>query len=107
MTSENPDGGTPAEDLLRKARGHYALISTALEHARETLNTSETADVKKVADLLRDHWKAFQTTLDLEANLEKRNRERAGIVHGYALDLDQARTEVGRRLACLKASAAD
>jgi hypothetical protein len=102
MTSQAPVGELPSDALLRKAQDQYRTLAAALREAETRLAGSDNTEVKGIAELLRTHWKAFQTTLDLEIDLEKRNRERAGIVHGYALDLDVARAEVGRRLACLK-----
>lgn len=99
--------GTSSEELLQRAQAHYAEISTALLANAEKLKTSSDTDARRIGDLVRDHWKAFQSTLDLEINLEKRNREQAGISNGYALDLAAAGAEVGRRLACLKTAAGD
>ena len=77
--------GTPSEELLQRAQAHYAEISTALLANAEKLKTSSDTDARRIADLVRDHWKAFQSTLDLAA----------------------ASAEVGRRLACLKTAARD
>ena len=107
MTSKPPQVGDAAEDMLLRAKDHYRDTSLALKAANERLQALDTDEAKKIGDLLRIHWKALQTTIELEIEVEKRNRERAGTVHGYALDLTAARTEVGRRLACLKAASGD
>lgn len=107
MTLDLPPGGTRSEEMLQNAQQHYADISKALKEAEQRLRNSDDEEAKKIPELIRMHWKSFQTAFDLEINLEKRDRERAGIVHEYALDLDAARAEVGRRLACLKAAAGD
>ncbi|MFT5000113.1 MAG: hypothetical protein ACI9ZD_002355 [Paracoccaceae bacterium] len=104
MIEDTPRQGSPAEALLRKAKEQYATISESLKRAEAKIKNGDQDEAKKVADLLRSHWKALQSTLELEIHLEKGDRERAGIVHGYALDLGAARTEVGRRMACLKAA---
>ena len=107
MTDETPPTGTRTEVLLRDAAVLYRETSEALREAADVLKANADPEVRRIADLVKDHWKAMQTTLQLEIDLEKRDRERAGIVHGYALDLDAARREIGRRLACLKTAGGD
>jgi len=56
-------------------------------------------------DQLRNATKAtaeirqwLKIAIEAEAQLEKRNKQDKGIVHDYALDLEQARASVGCRL---------
>jgi hypothetical protein len=40
--------------------------------------------------------------MDERARVEKLRKQIAGVVGDHALDFDAARTEIGRRLACLR-----
>ena len=102
MTSNEPAGDRPAELLLGKAHKHYAELSAHLLKVTDALDNGEKLDAKQIGTLVRSHWAAFQSVFKLEMDLDERRRERAGIVHGYALDLESAADEVGRRLACLR-----
>ena len=103
MNIMTPEGESRAETMLRRAHGQYARLSVLLDEAQNRLQEDlEGADPKEISALISSHFKSFQSTFELEVKLEKCIQERAGIVNGYAVDLDAARTEIGRRLACLK-----
>jgi len=107
MTSQNPAGSRPANAILHEARAQYADISAALKAARTQLADSGDKDIRAFIGAMQIHWKAMQTVLDKERELEKSDREQAGIVNAYAIDLAAARREVRRRLSCLGAARRD
>lgn len=102
MTENNPTGGGLSQDMLEKAKQHYCELTAALQKVTKELAESDSKEARGVSDLLRQHWKNFQTTFDMEQAIENLRRDRAGIVHGYAIDLEEAGFEVGRRLARLR-----
>ncbi len=102
MTIENTPDGDAAEAMLSDAKRHFENINQAHQDGLDKLADSADRDVRAYSSLAQLHWKAMQSVLERQHELNRINREKAGIVHGYALDLDAARTEVGRRLACLK-----
>ncbi|NOX40691.1 MAG: hypothetical protein GXP05_09300 [Alphaproteobacteria bacterium] len=102
MKTHKPQGDAPSDELLLKARRHYADISCALEQALAQLDQCDDKEKRAFSASVQTHWKSFLNVYEREVDLEKRDREHAGIVHGYAIDLDAARVEVGRRLACLR-----
>ena len=102
MTAELPPGGSRADELLRAARVHYAEISAALRDGLSTLKDGDDKHLSTFSQAVNAYWKAIQSSYEREVDLEKRERERAGIARAYAVDLDAARAEIGRRLACLK-----
>lgn len=104
MTIETPERDGVADDMLSKARQFYAVLSAELLDAVTHLKSGDAEKAKVSAAVISQHQKAFLTTLTMETDLEKRRQERAGIVHGYAIDLDAAGVEVGRRLARLRAA---
>ena len=58
-------------------------------------NLGELKDVTKVTAELRQ-W--LRIAIEVEAQLEKRNKHEKGIVHDYALDFDAARDSICCRL---------
>ncbi|WP_138465162.1 hypothetical protein [Poseidonocella sp. HB161398] len=60
---------------------------------------SDAADARKIVAALDA---ASDNALKARMKLDERNRQRAGIAHDFAIDFDAARTEIGRRLACLQ-----
>lgn len=59
---------------------------------------SEIADAKKIVAALDT---ASDMSLKARLKLDERDKKRAGVAHDFAIDFDAARTEVGRRLACI------
>ena len=79
-------------------------MSNALIALQERVRHGELEALKDSAKLTVEirHW--LKMALETEQRCEDRRREQQGIVNGYALDLDAARTEVGCRLARLRAT---
>ena len=107
MTIELPETGTPAEDMLRKAQADFAKISANLELGIAKLNEATDPEVRAFSNSLALYWKSLLSVRAQEKQLETQRRECAGISDGHALDLAEARREVGRRLACLAAAGGD
>jgi len=107
MTTETPDGGSRAEEILGRARRHHAEIGSVLEQALMRMKQGEEADMRAFSATIQAYWKSLQTVLEREIELEKRAFEQGERLRGGALDLEAARAEVGRRLACLKAARGD
>jgi len=107
MTTEILREEESAEELLRKAQQTYAEIGAALRDGIETLKASTDPKVRAYSQTLNLFWKSLQTVDEREKDLETFRRARNGIADGYAIDLAQARREVGRRLARLAAAAED
>ncbi|MBK4217839.1 permease [Paracoccus caeni] len=65
----------------------------------------EAEDLKAAVKAARDVRDAISLLFEERNRVEKLRREIAGGVGGGALDLDAARDEIGRRLACLRRAA--
>ena len=102
MTSIPSREGSRSEELLRNARRHYAEITDALEMALQRINQSDDKEMRAFSSAVQAHWRSYLNVHEREVELEKRDRERSGIVESYAIDLGAARAEVGRRLARLR-----
>ncbi|HBQ35898.1 MAG TPA: hypothetical protein DD729_03515 [Rhodobacteraceae bacterium] len=105
MTIITPVGaiGDP-EEILLIAEKHFDRMLRRAEEIITSLEAEETGISKEAAGRIRDLSKAVQTALDERAKLEKLRKQKAGIVHEYALDFDAARDEIGRRMARLRAA---
>lgn len=59
-------------------------------------------DMKSTVQAARDMRQALMMVLEERSRVARLHKQEAGIVHGYALDFDAARAEIGRRLARLR-----
>ena len=105
MTDEPPSKGTRTEERFRHAEWLFAEIKAALEDGLEHLPQGDDRSLRAFETSKQLLWKSLLAVQEREKDLEKLRRESAGIVEGYALDLAAARTEIGGRLARLKAAA--
>jgi hypothetical protein len=85
-------------DRLTRTLDLYRDLTVALRDRITLLRTGtgENTDGKALAGIVRDHQRALQTVLDIEASLGKRSKASAG---GMELDLPAARAEIVARLA--------
>ncbi|HEU0221577.1 MAG TPA: hypothetical protein VFR34_05120 [Paracoccaceae bacterium] len=94
--------------LIGHARMVYRGLSEALAEAISTLRQGEdrSADAKGRLELIKSHYKALQTVIEIEVGLGKRNK--GGDGSGAAeLDLAAARDEIHRRISLLRAEGGD
>ncbi|MGL6209612.1 MAG: hypothetical protein ACRC14_07270 [Paracoccaceae bacterium] len=84
-----------SEHLLKDAAEDLA---SALASFRE----GNLAEAKTAMLAVRDLKQAFHTLMEERTRVEKLRKHVAGDVGTGSLDLDAARDEIGRRLACLR-----
>ncbi|MBL4541857.1 MAG: hypothetical protein JKP98_07065 [Rhodobacteraceae bacterium] len=104
MTLESIEQTPRSTELIETARDHFARMRQVLNGL---LTRIEDGDAKALAELESCRMqlaKALNNAIEQEAKLEALCTARTGGGAG-ALDLDAARAEVGRRLACLRAAA--
>ncbi len=89
------DPVTIAGELFRE----YAEDLTRL---RRKISAGETDELKDAVKLVRDLRAATQLMLEERNKVDKLRKDIAGGVGAGELDLEQARNEIGRRLACLR-----
>ena len=85
-------------DRLDRTLALYRDLTVALRDRITFLEAGTEDDGKGAAEKCREHRKALQTVLDIEAGLGKRTKATDGGA-GIALDLDAARAEIVERLA--------
>ncbi|MCF3974782.1 hypothetical protein [Paracoccus salsus] len=96
-----------AEEAIAVAEGLFWSYVKDLESHKETLAARESAaidpaELKKAIQMARDVREAVHLMMTERNRVDKLRKDIAGGVGGGSLDLDAARDEVGRRLACLR-----
>ena len=106
MTSDTPSDheGRPA-DLLAAAEAHYEDALEAVRALTARLAEGAEPPAAEISRIAQDYRRATQTLFDERKRLDDQRRREAGVVHDYALDLDAARAEIGRKLDLLRAEA--
>jgi hypothetical protein len=97
------NGSASPEDVLAVAEGLYREAAVELYRVIEALRAGEMAEIKAAQAAIRDLRATALHVLDERGKVDKLRKQIAGQVGaGGALDFDGARTEIGRRLACLR-----
>lgn len=104
MTMEIPAGRQFPKDVLSEA---MELYETAIGVFSETIREVKQGQTREAAAYVRELSKIVQSVLSERERLEKLRKTEEGVVHDYALDFDEARAEVGRRLARLRDAGGD
>ncbi len=97
LTAEAPSPGSlisGTEELYREIAGE---VLAALGKIR-----SGEWDAKGLTSTVRDMRAFLQLVLEERVKVAKLAKQDAGIAYDYALDFEAARSEIGRRLACLR-----
>jgi hypothetical protein len=96
------DVPTP-EDLLGATEEFYALTVMELQRTISALSAGEFNEVKAAQTAIRDLRATALAVLQERGKVDQLRKQIAGHVGaGGALDLESARAEIGRRLACLR-----
>ncbi|WP_149589636.1 hypothetical protein [Tabrizicola flagellatus] len=96
------DGPTP-EEVLGSAERLYGMAVMELERTIEAIRAGEFNEVKAAQAAIRDLRATALAVLQERGKVDQLRKQIAGHVGaGGALDLDEARAEIGRRLACLR-----
>jgi hypothetical protein len=96
------DDPTP-EAVLGATEKLYGLAIMELERTIDALSAGEFNEVKAAQTAIRDLRATALQVLQERGKVDQLRKQIAGHVGvGGALDLDEARAEIGRRLACLR-----
>ena len=91
------------EDVLGATERLYERAVVELERTIGALDAGEFNEVKAAQSAIRDLRATALTVLQERGKVDQLRKQIAGHVGaGGALDLDEARVEIGRRLACLR-----
>lgn len=97
-------GDVPAQaDLLGVTERLYEAAVIELERTMTALRAGEFNEVKAAQTAIRELRATALAVLQERGKVDQLRKQIAGHVGaGGALDLDEARAEIGRRLACLR-----
>jgi hypothetical protein len=91
------------EDVLGATERLYDLAVMELDRAIDALRTGEFTEAKAAQAVIRDLRATALHVLQERNKVDQLRKQIAGHVgSGGALDLEGARVEIGRRLACLR-----
>lgn len=107
MTNPTPvEPGAPPRSLIDEAMVLYENATGAFALALREAQGEDPKKLKEVSEYARELTRVLQVVLTERAKVDGLRRKEEGIVHEFALDLDAARDEIGRRLACLRGAGA-
>ena len=89
------------KSLILEAEELYREIADEVFVAIRKIRTGEW-DKKETPQIVKEMRAFLQLVLEERARIAKLSKQEAGVVYDYALDFDAARSEIGRRLACLR-----
>ncbi|MCC6007599.1 MAG: hypothetical protein JJU40_07965 [Rhodobacteraceae bacterium] len=99
MTEETSSRVAPDCDLIARARALLHRVEEALREGADRLR--EEPEARQIQSILGTYHKALLTVIDMEDRIVSRQRNTEGAGPGR-LDLEAARAEIGRRLACIR-----
>ena len=88
--------------MVDQAMGLLGDIAAEIHAAMERLKQNQIDDLKDASRSCRDLRQALLMVFEERTKVAKLDKQEAGVVYDYALDLDAARDEVCRRLARLR-----
>lgn len=99
-----PTGESPLDREVAHVRGLLLGVTDALSALSDKLRHGDvkvSADTGKVLAELRH---TIRMAIDTENRFEDRRKQQEGVAHSYKLELETARSSIGRRLARLRAA---
>ncbi len=94
---------SPPEDVLEATEELYEMAVTELRRTIGAIRAGEFNEVKAAQEAIRGLRATALAVLQERGKVDQLRKQIAGHVGaGGALDLDEARAEIGRRLACLR-----
>lgn len=103
MTEDTPNGeGLSAVRVLEIANNHFDRALDELDKNLTKMDLAEKAGATELAKAIQDTRKATQILFEERVKVDQFRKKTTGVAYDYAIDLDAARDEVGRRLALLR-----
>ena len=90
--------------ILQAAKEQFEEVGHELDRFRKILAEGEDVNPAELKKRGHEFRNVSSYYLQEASRLEDAINKRDGMVNGYALDLDEARREIGRRLDCLRAA---
>jgi hypothetical protein len=100
ITPDDDSGGV--SKILQTAKKQFEEVGLEIERFRQEFGNGETVDPAELKKRGLEYRNVASHYLQEASRFEDAINKRDGIVNGYALDFDEARREIGRRLGCLR-----
>jgi hypothetical protein len=104
MSVQDTIGESAAQEMILAARAHYQRVRRALGEVLARIEAGELKAVEEFDRTHREFSKTLTLALEQEIRLDERSKAHGAAGRGGPIDLDAARSEIGRRLACLRAA---
>ncbi len=91
-----------ADELLAETENMLARAAVQFSKVVRRLEGHDVVAPKAATGAMDDYTAAFHRAMSERDKVVKLRNQISGTVGGRALDLDAARAEIGRRLACLR-----
>jgi hypothetical protein len=104
MTDQLNEDQTPFQEMLDGALEAFATARQVLRETLKRLKAEEPVESSEVPKHIRELNNALILAMGLEGKARDATGQRTGEIGAGQLDLDAARTEIGLRLACLRAA---
>lgn len=95
-------GDASQVDLLAETERLYREVAEELAMATRRVSEGDIGEVGNAVRAVKELRAAFGMVMDERTRVEKLRKQAGGVIGGTRLDLDAARDEIGRRLACLR-----
>jgi hypothetical protein len=104
MTDQLNEDQKPFQEMLDGALEAFATARQVLRGTLKRLKAEEPVESSEVPKHIRELNNALILAMGLEGKARDATGQRTGEIGAGQLDLDAARTEIGLRLACLRAA---
>ncbi|MEL7253792.1 MAG: hypothetical protein AAFZ04_14925 [Pseudomonadota bacterium] len=92
---DRPDG---LADTIASVQQQLTDMRAELDHLYNRIQAGELNEISNAAKTISDIRQWLKIAIDVEVQLEKREKEKQGIIHDFAIDLSEARSEIGGKL---------
>jgi len=104
MTLKKPIDGEVTHDCVTVASQHFERAIQAVAEITEKIERQELEALPELTAVAPHATHATKMLLQEIGRANELHKKQIGVVHDYAIDFADARAEIGRRLACLRAA---
>ena len=101
---DGPDG---LADMIASVQRQLADMRGELDHLYDRVQAGELDQISNAAKSVAEIRQWLKLAIEAEVQLEKRTKEKDGIVHDFAVNLDEARSSIGSQLDRLRRTGGD
>lgn len=92
------DGPEDFSDSITSVHRQLSDLRIELDHIYGRIKSGELTDIKTARETVQDIRRWLKIAIEAEVHLEKRRKEKQGIVHDFAIDFEEAKSAIGSRL---------